>query len=152
MAKRQITLEEVTNFLLTLPYSDFKNVVNQYSNHTQSNFDQEMNILVKLNFQQRLERLGINSVCPKCQSSVIVKNGKRANGIQEFKCRSCNSKFTLFINTIGGADIWLKVLEMTLNNYSIEKMLNVLVNDYDCIGLNHKTVWLNYYKMTDIIR
>ena len=51
MAKRQITLEEVTDFLLTLPYSDFKNVVNQYSNHTQSNFDQEMNILVKLNFQ-----------------------------------------------------------------------------------------------------
>lgn len=31
MAKRQITLEEVTDFLLTLPYSDFKNVVNQYS-------------------------------------------------------------------------------------------------------------------------
>ena len=147
MAKRQITLEEVTDFLLTLPYSDFKNVVNQYSNHTQSNFDQEMNILVKLNFQQRLERLGINSVCPKCQSSIIVKNGKRANGIQEFKCRSCNSKFTLFTNTILEKthwhwDIWLKVLEMTLNNYSIERMLNVLVNDYDCIGLNHKTVWL----------
>jgi hypothetical protein len=29
-----------------------------------------------------------------------------------------------------------KVLEMTLNGYSIEDMRNVLINDYDCLGID----------------
>ena len=38
-------------------------------------------------------------------------------------------------------DVWIKVLELTLNNYSIEKIMNVLEKDYHCIGIDPKTVW-----------
>lgn len=30
--------------------------------------------------------------CPECQGNKIVKNGHR-NGIQRFKCKSCNYQF-----------------------------------------------------------
>lgn len=106
-----------------------------------------MDMLVTLNLQDRLEKLGINSTCPKCKSAIKIKNGKRPNGIQEYKCRDCNTKFTLFTNTVLEKtrwhwDIWIKVLEMTLNNYSINRMVNVLENDYKCTGINEKTVWM----------
>lgn len=40
-----------------------------------------------------------------------------------------------------------KVLEMTLNGYSIEDMRNILINDYDCLGIDIKTVWLWHLKL-----
>jgi len=83
----------------------------------------------------------------KCNSSLKVKNGKRKNGIQEYKCKECGTKFTAFTNTILEKtrwhwDIWIKVLEMTINNLSIKKMVNILENDYGCTNINEKTVWL----------
>ena len=147
MAKTRITMENVSEFLNTLPYAQFKALVEGYVAHTETNFDDEMKRLVTVNLQSRLEKLGVNSICPKCGSSVIVKNGKRANGIREYKCTACNGKFTLFTGTILEKtrwhwDVWIKVLEMTLNNYSIEKTVNVLEKDYHCAGIDPKTVWL----------
>jgi transposase-like protein len=31
--------------------------------------------------------------CPKCRSEHIVRNGKKANGKQLYKCRDCNRQF-----------------------------------------------------------
>lgn len=42
---------------------------------------------------------------------------------------------------------WVKVLEMTINNYSIPSMINVLVEDFGCAGINYKTVWLWIMKL-----
>lgn len=39
-------------------------------------------------------------------------------------------------------DIWAKVLETTINNYSLSDMINVLEKDYGCEGINYKAVWL----------
>lgn len=33
------------------------------------------------------------------------------------------------------------MLEITINNFSIEKMVNILQKDYDCDNINSKTVW-----------
>ena len=142
-----MTLENVTEFLKTLPYAEFKSLVETYAAHTKSSFDKEMKLMVTADLQNRLEELGVNSACPKCGSNVIVKNGKRANGVREYKCTSCGGKFTLFTGTILEKtrwhwDIWIKVLEMTLNDYSIEKTVNVLERDYGCEGIDPKTVWL----------
>ncbi len=56
----------------------------------------------------------------------------------------CSTKFTHFTDTIFEKthwhwDIWIKVLEMTLNNYSLQDMVNVLEKDYSCKGINIKT-------------
>ena len=147
MAKTKITMENVSDFINTLPYAQFKALVEGYVAHSKTNFDDEMKRLVTVNLQSRLEKLGVNSNCPQCGSSVIVKNGQRANGIREYKCTACSKKFTLFTGTILEKtrwhwDVWIKVLELTLNNYSIEKTVNVLEKDYHCTGIDPKTVWL----------
>jgi transposase-like protein len=146
MPKRQITFDEVLSFIISLPYIKFKEVVKQYTENNKTDFETDLEMMVSLNLQQRLEILGINKQCPKCGTLNIVKNGKKKY-IQTYKCKECSTKFTLFTNTILEKtrwhwDIWIKVLEMTLNEYSIDSMINVLEKDYGCEGINRKTVWL----------
>jgi transposase-like protein len=37
----------------------------------------------------------LNPVCPRCQSTVVVKNGRIHNGRQNFKCKACGRQFVL---------------------------------------------------------
>ncbi|WP_241208429.1 transposase-like zinc-binding domain-containing protein [Streptococcus downei] len=118
----------------------------QYANSQRVDVADTMNFVVVSNFEEHLAKLGVNSSCPQCSSTSISKYGKR-NNIQVFKCKDCSKRFTRFSGTALEKtrwhwDIWLKVLEMTLNGYSIEDMRNVLINDYDCLGIDIKTVWL----------
>ena len=76
------TISDLTNFLNTLSYNDFKNIVEQYSNKNNVNFDSQMETLVTNSLESKLNELNVNCQCPKCKSSIIVKNGKRPNGIQ----------------------------------------------------------------------
>ena len=115
-----------------------------------------METLVTNSLETKLHNLKVNCTCPKCKSSIIVKNGKRPNGIQEYKCKDCGTKFTKFTNTILEKtrwhwDIWVKVLEMTINNFSIKKMVNILEKDYGCTNINEKTVWLWRMKLIHAI-
>lgn len=152
MAKKNINLDEVLDFVKNLPFDKFSKVVKHYSKHSKANFEKELDYITTLNFQQRLEKLGINNTCPKCNSKSVIKNGVRNNRVQEYKCKDCNTKFTLFTNTILEKtkwhwDIWIKVLEMTINSYSLADMLNVLEKDYGCVGINVKTIWLWIMKL-----
>lgn len=145
MAK-EFTLDELMAAVQNLPYYKFKEVINHYATATNNDFQYEMDLLVTVSLQDKLIGLGINSTCPYCGSANVVKNGKR-NHIQRFKCRDCSKQFTPFTDTILEKsrwhwDIWIKVLEMTINGYSIQAMVNVLENDYGCTGINPKTVWL----------
>lgn len=147
MTKTTLTTENISEFLNNLPFTEFKSLVENYTKHTKSKFDTEMKHLVTLNLQKRLERLGINSTCPTCSSVRIEKYGKRSTGVQIFRCKDCNRIFSLFTGTILEKtrwhwDIWVKVLNLTLNGYSIEDMVNILNKDFGCEGINPKTVWL----------
>ena len=146
MAKKNLNLDEVMAYIEKLPFTQFKSVVEHYSNTQDSDFSDTLNKLTVSNFEQRLESLEVNSSCPTCSSHDIVKNGRK-NNIQQFKCKECNRRFTRFTDTILEKtrwhwDIWIKVLEMTINSYSIHDMINVLTKDYGCEGINYKTVWL----------
>ena len=72
-------INEITDFLNTLSFNDFKNIVEQYSNKNNANFDTQMETMVTMSLQSRLNKLGVNCTCPKCNSSLKVKNGKRKN-------------------------------------------------------------------------
>ena len=73
MAKRELDLNEVIKFIETLPYNEFKDVVNHYSQLNKVNFSTELDIMTTLNFEGRLKALGINSRCPNCDSDKIKK-------------------------------------------------------------------------------
>lgn len=52
--------------------------------------------------EQKMIANDIVPTCPKCNATdkySIVKNGKRG-GIQRYKCKDCNIKFSLFTDTI----------------------------------------------------
>ena len=93
-------INEITDFLNTLSFNDFKNIVQQYSNKNNVNFDTQMETMVTMSLQWRLNKLGVNCTCPKCNSSLKVKNGKRKNDIQEYKYKECGTKFTAFTNIV----------------------------------------------------
>lgn len=143
---KSLTMEELLKITDTLPYSKFKELIDHYSATNKTDFKGEIDAIVVASLEQRLLRLGINSRCPCCNSDNLIKRGKR-NNIQVFQCKDCNKRFTLFTNTILEKskwhwDIWIKVLEMTINGYPIQSMINVLTHDYGCEGINVKTLWL----------
>ena len=105
-----------------------------------SDFSAPLNKPTISNFEQRLERLEINSSYPTCSSHNIVKNDHK-NNIQQFRRKECNRRLTRFTDTIlektrWHRDIQIKVLEMTINIYFIHDMINVLTNDNGCEGIN----------------
>lgn len=144
MAKNT-TLEELLEMVSDLPYAQFKALVDHYSTANKADFETEMEFMVTASLQEKLIKLGVNATCPHCNGKA-VKCGKRKN-VQVLQCKDCGKKFTPFTGTILEKsrwhwDIWVKVLEMVLNNYSISAMINVLTDDYGCVGINYKTVWL----------
>ena len=137
MAKKTLTMDELLKIIDSLPYNQFKQVVEHYSTTNAANFEQELSSMVTMSLQQKLIKLGINSTCPYCNSKKIIKKGVRKE-VQMFMCKDCGKRFTPFSNTILEKsrwhwDIWIKVLEMTINNYPIEAMVNVLEDDYGCV-------------------
>ncbi|WP_315514830.1 hypothetical protein [Leptotrichia wadei] len=137
---------DISNFINSLSYVDFEKIVKEYSIVNNINYDMTLNKMITVNLEERLNKLEINKTCPNCNSHLKVKNGKRPNGIQEYKCKECKTKFTAFTDTILEKshfhwDIWVKILELTINNYSVEKIVNILQNDYKCSNINSKTIW-----------
>ncbi len=99
MSKKELSFDEVLSYLEKLPFNKFKEVVNHYSSHSKAEFESELDAMITLNLQRRLEKLKVNSSCPKCGSGNMVKNGKKKN-IQQYKCNGCKCRFTLFTGTV----------------------------------------------------
>jgi transposase-like protein len=151
MAKKEFNFDDVLSYLEKLPFNKFKEIVEHYSTHAKTNFETELEDMISLNFQQRLQKLGVNSSCPKCNSSNVIKYGKKKR-IQRYKCNDCKSLFTLFTGTILEKtkwhwDIWIAVLNMTIYHFSLKEMQNVLEKDYGCIGISENTIFLWKHKL-----
>ena len=51
---------------------------------------------INYELEEQLKELKINTPCPKCDSKIIVSNGRRENGIQRLKCTDCGKTVYLF--------------------------------------------------------
>ena len=152
---RKISNAELQNKINTLPLSEILKMLKVYSNTNGVDISAIKNEMITTDLQNRLLANGINSCCPVCNSSNIVKNGSR-NGIKHFKCKDCNKQFTLFTNTILEKtkyhwDIWVKVVEMVLNNIPMEHIQKTLITDYGLDSLDYKTVFLWKHKILNAI-
>ena len=63
--------------------------------------------------------------CPKCNSTLISKNGKDKNGIQRYKCRQCQKNFniatdTLLFSSKINLKTWFIFLEYIVSGTSIK--------------------------------
>ncbi len=144
-------MDDLQDYLNSLSYPELIKVLNGYSEANSVDLTKTEKRILAKDFDERLEALGINSVCPKCESSEIVKFGK-PGGVQAYRCKKCGHKFNRFSGTIlektkWSYEAWLKVLELTLNDIPLLNILNILVEDLHCVGLDYKTVWLWRHKL-----
>lgn len=72
------------------------------------------------------ERAAEEIVCPVCGNKHIVKNGKRSDGVQKYKCKEGHHHFVMTTNSIlfgtrKDLSTWIKFIDCTLNNEALEE-------------------------------
>lgn len=75
---------------------------------------------------QKYQQQSKITICPKCSGTDIVKNGHK-NKTQKFKCKSCNSFFSITTNTITSNsrityDKLIKIIDGLVNLKNINKI------------------------------
>lgn len=152
---KKITNEDIQKKLNTLSLHEIMNMLNTYSKTTGTDTSTVKSKLVADDLQNRLIENKINCSCPTCNSLNIISFGKNGN-VKRFKCKDCGKTFTLFTDTILEKtkyhwDIWVKVLEMTLNNIPMEHIQETLISDYGTEDLNYRTVFLMRHKLINAL-
>ncbi len=149
---RRITKEELSDHVNRLSLPEFLTIIDRYSDANSVDMDKVKLELVQKDIQKHLTMHGVNSRCPYCDSKMIVKNGYNG-AVVRFKCQNCQKRFSLFTGTIMEKtkfswDIWVKVMEMILNNLSLDTMTKVLIDDFKLYGLDRRTVSTWRHKIT----
>ena len=74
-----------------------------------------------------MSQILVQVACPHCEGTKVKKNGKKANGTQNFRCHPCGKQFQ-FAYKYKGADPRIKrqVRAMTLNGSGIRDIQRVL--------------------------
>lgn len=150
MAKK-LTTADLQEQLNTLSLSEVLSMLKAYSEATGTDISEAKNRLVTDDLQNRLSTYGINTTCPHCGSENYIRNGSNDN-IKRFKCKDCGKSFTLFSGTILEKtkyhwDIWVEVVWKVLNDFYLEDMQTILINDFGLTDLNYKTVFLWKHKI-----
>lgn len=135
----KLSLEELTVYL------------KEYEKVRQVKVLDQINQMKQEEIQTKLEALSPVSACPSCNSNNFVKNGSRY-GLQRYYCKNCKTTFSVTTDTFMEGttwtwEVWVKLVQMTVNNYSLDAMLDTLEKDYDLVGLNRKSVHLARHKL-----
>ena len=135
----KLSLEELTAYL------------KEYEKVRQVKVLDQINQMKQEEIQTKLEALSPVSACPSCNSNNFVKNGSRY-GLQRYYCKNCKTTFSVTTDTFMEGttwtwEVWVKLVQMTVNNYSLDAMLDTLEKDYDLLGLNRKSVHLARHKL-----
>ena len=135
----KLSLEELTAYL------------KEYEKVRQVKVLDQINQMKQEEIQTKLEALSPVSACPSCKSNNFVKNGSRY-GLQRYYCKNCKTTFSVTTDTFMEGttwtwEVWVKLVQMTVNNYSLDAMLDTLEKDYDLVGLNRKSVHLARHKL-----
>ena len=65
--------------------------------------------------------------CIHCESEEVVKNGKRATGIQSLKCRNCGRCFQeSYLNNGAKPETKRMIISMSVNGSGIRDIVNSL--------------------------
>lgn len=151
MSKRKISRKEVLDYLYELPLEEFTEIVKNYDKQHNIKLNKQLDTLFATEIEKKLLQAGVNSTCPYCHSDKIAKKGRTSN-FQRYRCLNCSHTFTLvshtFLeNTKFSWKAWVRILEMTVNGYSISRMANVLEKDFGYVGIQDITIHLARHKI-----
>ena len=69
----------------------------------------------------------VNIKCIHCKSENVVKNGRRPNGIQCFKCKNCSKCFQdYYTNNAAKPETKQMIIKMSVNGSGIRDISRVL--------------------------
>src|SRR5688572_17996702 len=72
--------------------------------------------------------------CPHCQSSKVVKNGKKKNGAQNLLCRGCSKQFLATYRSKGANPaIQFLILRMLARNNGIRDIEQIVKVSRQCV-------------------
>ena len=133
MAKK--SLSDIFKDTERLSYGSFLAVIKNYAAVNSLDADKEAARFFTFDMEERLQQVGVNSVCPYCGSENIFKRGKRGD-IQRFQCKDCGKNFTLFTGTIlektrFSWPVWVGILWATINSLSLKDTLNIVERQSD---------------------
>lgn len=142
---------ELVDLLGSMSVNRFLNTVMEASEQQGKHLDRFVADAVARDLQAHLTANGIQVACPECGSIAVVKNGKRGE-IQRYKCRDCGERFTAFTGTLLEKSnytwaVWVEVIRGMLVGTSLEQTRKTLVDDYHCVKIDIKTVWLMRMKV-----
>ena len=148
---KKLTLDEILKALNNLSTSEVLYLLNEYAKTSHKDVSREKRSIIINDLQDNLILNKVNKSCPHCNSTIIVKNGKK-NGVMMFKCKSCGKNFTLFTNTIiektrYSWDVWIDMVWYTLNGTSIKKIRQYLIDHHNIEGIDYKTVFMWRHKI-----
>lgn len=148
---KKLTLDEILKALNSLSTSEVLYLLNEYAKTTHKDVSREKRSIIINDLQDNLILNKVNKSCPHCNSTIIVKNGRK-NGVMMFKCKSCGKNFTLFTNTIlektrYSWDVWIDMVWYTLNGTSIKKIRQYLIAHHNIEGIDYKTVFMWRHKI-----
>lgn len=95
-------------------------------------------------------RFADGKVCPHCGGTHIVRNGKRPDGTQRYKCEDCGKRFVITANSIAfgtrkDLSAWRKYIECMLNGLSIIKSAKIC-------GISKNTSFAWRHKILDALQ
>lgn len=142
--KKTLTFNELVKAVQGLSLSEMRRLNTVFNKEMKKEMDKRIEKLVIDDLQNRLINLGINQSCPKCGSTLIVKNGFR-NQTQRFECKECNHQFTLFSNTFLEKskqhwDLWIEVVYLMLHHTPLKKMKAILEEEFLVEGITERTL------------
>ena len=138
-------------YLMNLSYDELVPYLKEYEKKQKVKVLDQINTMRQSEMQLKLEGLIPTTDCPNCGSTQIVKNGT-IHHLQRYKCKKCNATFTLTTNTFMEGtnwtwEMWVKLLQMTMNTVAINKMKDTLEHDYDMHGISRNSILLARHKL-----
>lgn len=149
--RKQQLLEQI----LSLDKNEFAEIIREYDKKHRTYQRKKIAQLYSSEMEQKLIEHEINSACPFCKSIEVVKRGRTTKN-QRFFCKNCNANFTAVTSTFlekSNFDwqTWIRILNMTIQGYSLKDMMNVLEKEFGYAGVTKPSVLLARHKLLNAI-
>ena len=149
--------QKITDQILLWTEEEVAEMLKQYNKKHTDVFKKEVAKLYATEIEKKLIENGIVCCCKNCGSINFTRRGKDSHN-QRFICKDCNKDFTAVTGTfLQNSNLswkaWVKIIEMTINGLSFEKMQNILDTgkEYDCAGIHKATVILAVHKFLNAL-